>query len=108
MKTINKIILAIFLMASFVSYSNGQTPTSKEQASIKEDEFIKVKLGDKWGFIDKTGKNVVNPKFDKVGYFSEGLAWVKVGGKYGFIDKTGKYVVDLQFDDIELQWWKVF
>ena len=103
MKKFNKIIMAILLMASFVSCSNGQTPTSKEQASIKEDELINYKysvsVGDKWGFIDKTGKYVVEPQFDKIKDFSEGLASVEVGGKWGFINKTGKYIVGSRFDN---------
>ena len=55
--------------------------------------LARVKLNDKWGFIDKTGKEVVPPKYDETGNFHEGLAKVKLNGKYGFIDTTGKEVV---------------
>ncbi|EAI9641912.1 WG repeat-containing protein, partial [Campylobacter coli] len=53
-----------------------------------------------WGFIDRSGKFVIKPKFDSVGKFSEGLAGVKLNGKYGFIDKSGKFVIEPKFDDI--------
>jgi hypothetical protein len=47
-------------------------------------------------YIDKTGKIVIQPKFDAAEDFSSGLAQVRIGdwetGKYGYIDKTGKYV----------------
>ena len=61
-----------------------------------------VKVGDKYGFIDKRGKFVLRPQFERARRFSEGLAPVKVGsrrtGKWGFIDKTGKLVIKPQFD----------
>ena len=56
-----------------------------------------VKLGEKWGFIDKTGKLVIPPQFEKAGGFSEGLAPVQRGEKWGFIDRTGKMVIEPQF-----------
>jgi hypothetical protein len=31
-------------------------------------------LNDKWGFIDKTGKEIIPVKYQGVRYFSEGLA----------------------------------
>ncbi|HEF3474383.1 TPA: WG repeat-containing protein, partial [Campylobacter coli] len=59
-----------------------------------------VELNGKWGFIDKNGEFVIEPKFDGVGNFSEGLARVELNGKYGFIDKSGKIVIEPKFDDI--------
>ena len=55
----------------------------------------------KEGYIDKTGKIVINPQFDEAWTFSEGLAKVKIGNKLGYIDKTGKYVINPQFDKAE-------
>src|SRR3990170_1437960 len=64
----------------------------------KEKTLFPIEQNGKWGFIDKTGKYVINPQFDYVFSFSEGLARVRLGGKWGFIDKTGKYVINPQFD----------
>ncbi len=51
----------------------------------------------KWGYIDKTGKIVIQPQFSQAGTFSEGLATVAIenGTKknYVMIDKTGKIVI---------------
>ena len=41
----------------------------------------------KWGFIDKSKKSVVPPKYDEASHFSEGLAAVKLNGKWGFISR---------------------
>jgi hypothetical protein len=54
----------------------------------------------KWGYIDKTGKIVINPQFDNAWRFNDGLAKVRFGEKYGFIDKKGKIVINPQFDGI--------
>ena len=56
----------------------------------------------KWGFIDKTGKFVINPQFDYAREFHGRTRSVRVEdhrtGKCGYIDKTGKYVINPQFD----------
>jgi len=49
----------------------------------------------------KTGQIVINPQFDEVGEFSEGLAAVRIAGKWGFINKLGKYVINPQFDNVK-------
>lgn len=54
-----------------------------------------------FGFMDKSGRVVIEPQFSYAGDFYEGRAWVEVlkdrEWLYGFIDKTGKLVVPLQF-----------
>ena len=58
-------------------------------------------VGDKYGFMDATGKIVIEPQFDYAHkLYSEGLCFVKVGEKSGFIDNSGYIVVELP-DTIE-------
>jgi hypothetical protein len=64
-----------------------------QQTSIttpKEPEF-------QYGFIDKTGRMVIEPQFDYAEWFSEGLAAAKYEGQFGYIDKTGQFVIKPQF-----------
>src|SRR5262249_22175615 len=56
-----------------------------------------VEIGEKWGFIDKTGKQAIQPRFDYALDFCEGLARVSVDEEYGFIDVDGNYVLKPQF-----------
>jgi hypothetical protein len=49
----------------------------------------------KWGFMDKSGKPVIPPRFDAVSRFREGLALVVVDGRQGYIDTAGAMVVEL-------------
>lgn len=56
----------------------------------------------KWGFIDKTGKFVISPRFETYpnGYvfsFSDGLAMIQVKNNYGYIDRTGEFVISPKF-----------
>jgi hypothetical protein len=75
-----------------------------------------IATGGKSGFVDKTGKLVIEAKFEDAGDFSEGLAPVKVKGevvwcppdasgsrsgftmRWGYIDKIGKLVIPAQFE----------
>jgi WG containing repeat len=69
-----------------------------EQAGDFVDGLAPVELKGDWGFIDKTGKMVIEPRFGGQPVFSEGLAFVILkGGGIGFIDKTGAVVLRPEF-----------
>jgi len=51
----------------------------------------------KWGFINKKGKVIIEPQFDRVTIFSEGLAGVGIGDKNGYVNKEGKIIIEPQF-----------
>jgi hypothetical protein len=54
--------------------------------------------GEKWGFVNTTGKVVINPQFSNTGRFSQGKCAVENNdGKWGFIDNSGKIVINHQF-----------
>ena len=68
---------------------------------ITDDGIIAFKKNDKWGFVDTTGKVVVEAKFDNAKSFSNGLAAVCQGEKWGFADQDGTVVIDCQFFDAD-------
>ena len=43
-------------------------------------------IGGKWGFVDARGNIIVEPKYDEIGRFHNGLARVAYNGKFGFIN----------------------
>ena len=60
---------------------------------------------DRFGYIDKTGKLVIDYKFYEAGQFSEGLARVFIPNKntgrggFGFINKNGILLIDNFYDE---------
>jgi len=50
-----------------------------------------------YGYIDRTGRVVIQPLYDETYGFSEGLGRVVVNGKWGFIDKAGKMIIEPRF-----------
>jgi hypothetical protein len=58
-----------------------------------------VRVGNKWGYINKKGEFVARPTFENAWTFFEGLAAVKLHGKWGYIDPSGKVVIVPQFED---------
>jgi hypothetical protein len=54
-----------------------------------------------YGFIDKSGKYVIPPRFESAKSFSNGLAAVRIqGGDWGYIDRTGKLVTPTHFNEV--------
>lgn len=62
--------------------------------------LFKIKVDNKYGFIDKSGKIVIEPQFQGVYDFSDGLAKIYTGGEFdtAYIDETGKIVIEPKFD----------
>ena len=69
-------------------------------ASGFSDGLARVELDGKWGFIDKSGKEVIPCVYDYAWGFSDGLAVVELNGKWGFIDKAGKQLVPCVYDNV--------
>ncbi|KYH34981.1 KWG leptospira [Clostridium tepidiprofundi DSM 19306] len=60
-----------------------------------------MRIDNKWGYIDKTGKWVIEPKYGFTYGFREGLAAVRENGKWGFVDKNGKWIIKPTFQKIQ-------
>lgn len=57
------------------------------------DDAIKVYLDKKWGFLDKKGNWIIEPRFIKARDFSDGLAAYLDNEKWGYVDKKGNIVI---------------
>lgn len=66
-----------------------------DQLSLFSEGYAAVCKNGKWGYIDKTGQEVIPCKYDWANPFHEGLASVRFSydSGYGFIDTTGREVI---------------
>ncbi len=65
----------------------------------QEDSLVAVKLNGKFGFIDRSGNQVIEFKFQDAYDFGEsGFASVKLKEKWGLINFSGKEVVSCKYD----------
>jgi hypothetical protein len=90
-------------------------PPKYDRVENFSDGMAGVMLNDKWGFIDKTGKEIISPKYADTRYdsnhsykFSDGMAIVAVGydwlgtREWSVVDKTGKEIIPFgKYDYIE-------
>jgi len=81
-------------------------PPESVKPSKEEVRLYPIPSHGKYGYIDRSGKVVVEPQFIAAGDFHEGRAWVKAAGadaaaagesRYGYIDATGKIVIAPRF-----------
>lgn len=68
---------------------------------VTDDGIIAFEEKGKWGFVDTSGKVVIEPKYDKAKSFSNNLAAVCMNEVWGFIDKNGRIVIECQFLDAD-------
>jgi DNA-binding transcriptional regulator/RsmH inhibitor MraZ len=89
------------------------------KSSSFSEGLLPIEVKDKWGYVDRAGKIVIEPKFEDGESFREGLAPVKVRGEvvwcppdssgnrsgssmmWGYIDKTGRIVIPQVFNYAE-------
>lgn len=93
------LLIVTIVLTSILVFNKIDAINYGDLFSETQNGLVKAKTGDKWGYIDKTGKYVINPQFDEAENFYNGLAIVAIDDKIGFIDTSGKYVINPQFDD---------
>lgn len=56
-----------------------------------------VLMDEKYGFVNKDGKEILKPEYDEVGAFINGLAYVLKGDLYGYIDTEIHIIVPVKY-----------
>ncbi len=65
-----------------------------------QNNFASVRLGNKWGAISKSGKVIVEIKYQHVAAFSKyGLTRIKLNNKYGYVNSNGAVTIPINFSD---------
>ncbi len=125
MKGMPLLLSCIAILSACNRSGENATPAPTNTQAVSKKLFA-VTVGGKTGYIDRTGKLVVNPQYDQSSEFADGLARVCVGPcdpehwrgyrftekgmrterleqtfKYGYIDETGKMVINPMFESAE-------
>ncbi len=111
-------VLLLLIGASLESRAQVVQPFQPQSDAIRfyKEGLAPLLRNGKWGFIDEQAKVIVEPQFDFVDDFSEGLAAVNVGGlpsvkaptypfeidggKWGYIDRKGRMAIKTIFDGV--------
>lgn len=60
---------------------------------------IRVKMGNKWGFVDNLGEFIVKPKFSEADLFeNQPVTRVRKNGTWGLLNQSGELVVDTVYE----------
>jgi hypothetical protein len=105
---------SIVFAAAFCCAINASTSAADKSRLATDDRLFMVRWNDKYGYIDRTGKVVLQPRYDEIASydstymftpevidrrsFSEGVRPVKLGQKWGYIDADEKLVIAATFD----------
>lgn len=109
LKTISRIgLILLVILSSCTNNSTSDFSCISEKSDVSQsanqlrnqpDRFI-IEQANKWGFIDRSGRVIIQPKFDIIRNFSENRAAFKKDSKLGFIDADGNVVIKPQFEEV--------
>lgn len=83
-----------------VNKTGEETPLDANIVLVRKfvENLAPFESDGKFGFLDPTGKVVIKPQFESVGYFKNGVTWAKTtDGKVGYIDESGAWLINPQF-----------
>ncbi len=79
------------------------TVNEADECRLFAEDLAAFKSNSKWGFIDNSGKIIINAQFDRVGDFKEGMALfasdINMKMQYGYINKKGEIAINAQFEE---------
>lgn len=67
---------------------------------LKEEGLIRAKKNGKWGFLDKSGKEIIPFVYENVWNFKSGSAFVSKDQKWGSINPFGNLEIEIKYDEI--------
>lgn len=72
--------------------------TDYEEAYSFHDGLARIKQNGKYGYIDKSGNEVISCQYDVADDFHCHRACVRIDGKYGYINKNGNLIIACDYD----------
>lgn len=87
----------------FIDKTGKMVIDAKFLAAKEFDNVVgvaRVKLGEEWMYLKKSGETFTVNGATGLGDFSDGLAYAKMGEKVGFVNDKGDWVIDPKFDKV--------
>ena len=92
----------LWLAFLFVGIHLGTSCSDNAEANSKQQLLFPARHKGLWGYIDQTGKMIIEPQFLSAGTFSEGTAPVCMevnrARKWGYINEKGEIVIEPHFE----------
>ena len=96
--------LVLFCLMRCAQTASASTEPQPQQVDPRDfpnasyhEGLAAVQLGERYGYIDRSGRVMIPPRFQFAQIFSEGLARVKVDDRSGYIDRDGQIVISPRF-----------
>ena len=81
-------------------YRDEKLIGSYDQVGYFYSGIAKVRLNNKFGFINEKGEEITEIKYERADEFSAGYAGVSLGGKWGFINAKGEEICKMIYDQV--------
>ena len=88
------------ILQTFIINTGGTTIYN--QIGVWGEDMLAVCKNGLWGYVDRSFKEKIAPKFDQAGLFKYDMAIVKKGEKYGFANKKGEVIAGYKYDAAKL------
>ena len=88
---------SFFLLGFYIFFSGANFVAAQSDSGI--DLRPKKTWWGRYGYVNSTGKFVLEPQYEDALPFADFLAPVKQDGKWGFINGEGKFIIEPRFED---------
>jgi len=92
MRKLSALMLIALVSLMWSCGGEKEKPEVNREPAEVETGPAPVERDGKWGFADVDGKILIEPRYDEVRRFHDGLAAVRRGKEWNFINERGRYV----------------
>jgi len=85
--------MALWIACGIAAASGPALAGAAPEDAPRGGPLFRVLQGGKWGYIDGSGRMAIEPRFQRAGDFSDGLAAAQLDGRQGYVDETGRMVL---------------
>lgn len=95
---VNENYIVIYSESEMMYFDNNGEIVENTEV-FPDNKLYTIKQNDKWGYIDKEGKIIVQCQYDIVTELNEyGFAGIKQEGKWGVINENGEIVIEPTYE----------